>query len=891
LCGALHLGPEEARELKESARRERHPPSRAATGEGPHTPLRVEVLGTLAVWIAGKQITVRSRPQQAVLGLLAIDHGKPVPLESILELLRGEHPNHIARDAVQSRVSQLRRTLQIGEYQDSVERTLAWGSGGYRLQVGAEELDLSAFRRLAGQADVARRANFIGGACKLYGQAFELCRGEPCANVDMLKNHPSVTKLRRELTEVLMRYAEVAAELGRHSLVVRHLEAFAARDRLNERVHASLMIALAGSGEQARAIQVYEDLRSRLKDDLGIDPGPGLSAAHLRVLRQEVFAVSAPQIRTVVGAAHLIPRQLPNVPYYLCGREDELTNLNALLDEHVGTPSPTVAAVTGMGGIGKTALAVYWAGQVADRFPDGQLYADMRGFAPSGSPASPTEVVQRFLAAFGVPDAEMPSDFDSQITLLRSVLAAKKVLVMLDNARNAEQVRPVLPGTSGCFVLVTSRNRLTGLVASPGARPLPLDPLTEEHSRMLFAHALGEEPVANEACAVHDIVNLCGGIPLALCNAVAQAAARPQAPLAEMATAMRDEYGLLDALETRDETTSMRAVFSWSQAKLATRAERMFRFLCVHPGSDVTVATAASLAGVSLREAYLLLADLADECLVTEHQLGRYTYHPLLRAYAAEILQDRESEAERRAGTHRLIDHYLHSVIAAWGRIVPSRRPPLVQPLLRDVVPLRFCSASEAESWLLAERRVLLTLMELAAEGEFTPHVWELPSVAFPLLEGSVSSRAMLDALDRALATAQKLDDIDGQLTAHEHLAGLLSQEGACAQADQHLSEVFALARQLHGECSAGLARLRAGGTSHVGLEEAEQALQMYRDVEDLEGRLRILRLVRWFLVHHGDRAGAEEFRSQIQELRGASKPPSLPLCDKSVLLLAMFIC
>jgi DNA-binding SARP family transcriptional activator/tetratricopeptide (TPR) repeat protein/DNA-binding XRE family transcriptional regulator len=866
LSRALDLGPTEAQELGESARHEPRLADPAAHTE-PAVPLRIDVLGQLAVWIWGELVPVGSHAQQAVLGLLAINHGRPVGQETIFELLRGEHEQPVRNGStiVQSRISQLRRTLRIGDYEDGVERSLAFVVGGYQLRIGPAELDLSVFRELTSQAEAAGKEDDSATACLLYGKAFAFCHGEPCANVSMLTEHPALIRVRRELTDALLQYVDVAGDIGRYDLVVQHLEAFAAGDPLNERVHAGLMIALAGSGEQAQAIRVYEELRKRLKRDLAIDPSPGLKAAHVSVLRQDFPSMHLPQPHVAVNVVHQVPWQLPPPPRWLLGREDELASLTDALNQHVSAHSPRVVALTGMGGIGKTALAVYWGHQVADRFPDGQLYINLRGFGPSGNPASPPEIVRRFLTALGVPDAGIPSAFDAQLAIFQNLLMTRKVLVMLDNARNAEQVRPVLSGVSRCFVVVTSRNQMTGLAASHGAHLMPLDCLSEDQSRVLLARGLGEARVAGAKQAVMDIVSSCAGLPLALCSTIAQAAARPHAALAELASAMRNEYGRLDALETRDETTSMRAVFSWSQAKLSAEQERMFRRLSVHPCSDITVAAAASLAAVPARGAYLTLAELADEYLVTEHQPGRYTCHELLRAYAAEILQNRESDQERRAAVQRLLDHYLQSVALAWYYLVPARRPPLVPPSLSGVVPAMFRSAAEATAWLHAERHSLLTLVQVAADGEFVPHTWELPWAAAPFLNEEVAWRVMARALNRALAVARKVGDVDGQLVVHQHLGELQRRYGARADADHHLLEVLALAHRLSDACSAMLSRLRASGDPSMAMAEAEQALKLYQDAGDLEDQLRFLRTAWWQLVHG---AGQNGNASEIFQLR-----------------------
>jgi DNA-binding SARP family transcriptional activator/transcriptional regulator with XRE-family HTH domain len=732
LCEALGLGPEDAQELEQCVQRGRR--SEASTaGSGPSKPLWIAVLGPVAVLVHGESVPVGSQVQQAILGLLAIQCGAPVQPEAILELSRGEQPVPVARNYVQSRVSRLRLMLRTGKFDGDARQTIASVVGGYMLQVGPTELDLLVFSEFAMRAEAAYRTHDVETACLLYERAFELCRGEPCANVSLLAGHPAVTRLRREVADAILRYAEASSELGRHDLVLRRLESLAVSEPLDERVHARLMIALAGSGQQAQALRVYEELRTRLQRELGIYPSAELSAAHLSVLRQTVSSAHLSSTRThdVTHAAHdRVLQQLPTAHRYLYGREAELADLTSLLDQHRRDHSQMVVAVTGMGGIGKTALALYWAGQVAQRFPDGQLYADLRGFAPSGSPASPTEVLRRFLSAFGLPDVEIPLDLDRQLALFRSAVATKRVLIVLDNARNAEQVRSVLPGTPGCFVLVTSRNRLTGLLASHGGPRLPLDCLSEEQSRLLLNDRLCGEQLANGDRGLGDIAVLCAGLPLALCNAVARAEGQTRMPLGELTAAMPDEFGRLDALETGDETTSLRAVFSWSQATRNRRAAQMLRFLSMHPGPSVTLAAAASLAGVPLRDAYLTVTELSDEYLITEERPGRYTSHELVRAYAAETAQKQEAKEDRRAAKHRMLDHYLQTLAVAWHRLAPSREKLLLPPPLPGVVRAELPSAVEATAWLRSERHALPVMIQLAAEEGFSPHAWELPLAA-----------------------------------------------------------------------------------------------------------------------------------------------------------------
>jgi hypothetical protein len=375
-----------------------------------------------------------------------------------------------------------------------------------------------------------------------------LWRGDPLADVDVLSGNPGITLLRQQLVAVLLRYAETACALGQYRTVLPRLQALAAAEPLNESAHACLMIALAGSGQQAAAIRIYEDLRSRLDRELGLYPGEELAEAHVRVLRQDIRAGGRGHAHArgaaqadVAHVAPVVPRQLPAASRYFTGRDRELDILSGLMERNAReTDGVVVSALTGMAGIGKTALAVYWAHQVADRFPDGQLFADLRGSSPFGASVPPAEVVSGFLTALGVPPSGIPLDAVDRAALYRSLLADRRTLIVLDNAQDAEQVRSLLPGSPGCLVLVTSRSRLTGLAAGEGAHLLPLDVLTDSESRDLLATSLGARRVMAESAAVSELIVLCARLPLALCDVAARVAARPGLPLALLAAEVRD---------------------------------------------------------------------------------------------------------------------------------------------------------------------------------------------------------------------------------------------------------------------------------------------------------------------------------------------------------------
>jgi DNA-binding SARP family transcriptional activator/transcriptional regulator with XRE-family HTH domain/tetratricopeptide (TPR) repeat protein len=829
-------------------------------------------LGPLEAWADGMPLSLGPPARRAVLGLLLADPGVPVRRDEIVDVLWGASPPRTAVGLVQAHVSRIRRLLSPYSRFGADDGVIRSTGGTYRLTVSAREMDLLVFRDLVTRATAARAAGDDVTALECYEHAVDLWRGEPLADVDVLRGHPGITALRQELAGVLLRYAEVACALGQHHRVLPRLRALAEDEPLNEPAHAHLMIALAGSGQQVAALRVYENVRSRLDRELGIYPGEELAEAYVRVLRQDISAENRrrPHARpSALPAGHVVPRQLPTGPRSFVGRAGELAVLSALAEWDLGRASGVaIAALTGMAGIGKTALAVYWAHQVADQFPDGQLFVNLRGSGPSGMPVMQTDAVRGFLTALGAPPARIPPDTDGQAALYRSLLVGRRMLIVLDNAQNAEQVRPLLPGSPGCLVLVTSRNRLTGLAAAEGARLMTLGVLTEAESHDLLASNLGAGQAITESATVTELIALCGGLPLALCDVAARAVARPSLPLAALSAEMRDERRRLDALETGEQVTSVRMVFSWSRARLGGPAARMFRLLGIHPGPDITVPAAASLAGLSPGLAYLAVAELCDEHLLTEYVPGRYTCHELLRSYAAEEVSAREGEVGRRAATHRMLDHYFRAAAMAAAFLYP-RQPEITWTPSRQGVTLeRFAGPGEAAEWFENEQHVLLSVIRQAAEGGYAPYAWKLPWTAGWYLRGEACWQRLAAAQEAALVVAARLNDLGGLVMARQQLGWLRFLLGDIVSAGHHLDEAIELARRYGNvrlRALAGLSRayvLQAQDRTPEAMIQARQALRLYRAVGDTRGEARALYTIGGHLVQFGDNQQAVKFAS-----------------------------
>jgi hypothetical protein len=386
-------------------------------------------------------------------------------------------------------------------------------------------------------------------------------------------------------------------------------------------------------------------------------------------------------------------------------------------------------------------LAVRFAHQVADRFPDGQLYVNLQGFGPSGPPVTPDTALRGFLGALGMAPEAIPADAGNQAALYRTLLAGKQMLILLDNARDEAQVRPLLPGVPGCLVIVTSRSELTGLAAAEGACPLPLDVLTEEDAANLLARRLGRDRLVREPGAAEELASLCSGLPLALAIVATRAAARPGLALADLAVELLNAQSRLDALETGDPATSVRAVFSWSYQQLSEPAARIFRLAGLHPGPSITTHAAASLAGIPAGHARRLLTELTRANLLIEHAVGRYTFHDLLRAYAADLASMSDGTDDPRVALTRLFDHYVATAAAAMDRLHPAEPRPRIPPTPFPAADL--VTPQEALSWLDAERPALVAVSIHAATEGWPRHAMDLSGILYSYLQGGYPIESM----------------------------------------------------------------------------------------------------------------------------------------------------
>ncbi|MEU8080537.1 BTAD domain-containing putative transcriptional regulator [Catellatospora citrea] len=822
------------------------------------------VLGPLAVHRDGAPVELPAAMLRRLLAVLLSRANQPISADRLADTLWDGSPPATARKTLQVYVHRLRTAL--GD-----PARVAHGPGGYRIAATAAELDSLAFADLLAQARAARRDGDDARAADLFAQALRLWRAEPYADLpaDALLAD-EVQRLSEEHLRAREESLGLRLDLGGHAEAGSELAALAAAHPFRESLLALLMLAHYRAGRRADALEVFRAGRARLADELGIDAGAALRRLHAAVLRDDprLDRVAVSDLDTLTeaaaaGPAGTVPAQLPADTPVFSGRTAELEKLAGLLPGDRGLTTVVISAISGTAGVGKTTLAVHWAHRIAERFPDGQLYLNLRGFDPDGTAMGSAEAVRSLLDAFAVPPERIPATLDGSLGLYRSLLAGKRVLVVLDNVRDAEHVRPLLPGSPTCLVLVTSRNQLPALVATEGARPLALGLLSDGEARELLSRRIGPDRVAAEPDAVEQIVRLCGGLPLALAIVAARAAISADVPLRELADRLRAEGAGLDAFTGWDAATDVRAVFSWSYRALSTPAARMFRLLGLHPGPDLAMPAAASLAGVPLAAAQSALAELDRAHLVTEHVPGRYQCHDLLHRYAAELAESAEPDAERHAALGRLLDHYLHTAQQADRRLEAVRQPLAIDPPADGTLVDDPGDAAAAVAWFTAEHACLVAAVNRAAATGWDLRAWQLSWQLTTYLDRRGHWSDLITVLTAALGATARLGDRPAQAHLHRHVARTQVRLGrhndALASFHAALEQYRAVddhAGQGHTHHNLGVA-LEMQGRTEQALHHTEQALALYTTAGYLPGQARALNGIGWYRALAGDHRAA----------------------------------
>ncbi len=669
--------------------------------------MELRLLGAVRMLVVGAEIDLGPARQRCVLAALAVHPDQVISVDRLTECVWGDCSPHRARQTLVSYLSRLRQVLAGAE--GAIERR----PGGYALAIEPSDVDLYRFRRLRSQA----RAETGRRAAELLEQALDQWQGEALAGLSGDWAEAERDRLHRERWDAEWDLTDALLGLGHGESLVAGLATRAAEHPLDERVAGQYLLALHRAGRTADALAHYRRLRDRLVEDLGTDPGTALRDTHQQILVGDP-ALAVPAREKPAGQV-VTPRQLPAAPAPFVGRTDLLGQLDAV------TTSGTVViwALAGAGGIGKTALAVHWARRRLDRFPDGQLFLDLRGFSADGEVMDPATALRGLLATLGVEPGRIPDDAHAQGALFRSLVAGKRMLLLIDNAVDTSQVASLLPGSESCTVLVTSRNLLSGLLAGYGARPLRLDALVGVEARALLSGKLGEERIAAEPEAVDDLLRFCGGFPLALSIVAGLAQARPRLPLAALVAELR-EFGL-GALDGGDPAASLPSVLSWSYRRMSPGQLTMLVLVGIAPGTDIDLRAIAALAGLPKEEARTVLLSLERASLIEQHAAGRFAMHDVIRRHAVDTARTLPEEV-RSAALHRVVDFYLHSAYAA-DRIIDPHAPQVaIDDAAMGVDPVALADVSAASAWLSAEHDQLLAAQRTAAVQGRHEAAWQL---------------------------------------------------------------------------------------------------------------------------------------------------------------------
>ncbi|HET9170920.1 MAG TPA: BTAD domain-containing putative transcriptional regulator [Actinospica sp.] len=833
--------------------------------------MQFEILGPMRVTVSGQAVRIGSARQRAVLAVLLLAAGRTVSVDRLIDAVWGDQPADSALNLVRTYVWRLRALLT-----EDGEPRLETEPAGYLLRVKPGELDLGEFERLAGEGRAALAREEAFAAARQLREALDLWRGEPLADVTLHGADLAAETLRLAESRVAVLEERVEADLalGRHEELVGELRQYAAQHPLRERITGSLMVACYRSGRQADALAAYRALRSALVGELGVEPGAAVRELHERILNADPELregrVARPQ------SARRTPRQLPAAPGHFTGRSEELGALKALV-EHGDQPVGTVVicAIDGMGGIGKTALALHAAHLLADRYPDGQLFLDLHGYTKGMEPRDPADALAVILQSLGVPSRQIPPALDARAALYRDRLADTRTLVVLDNAASDEQIRPLLPGGSECTVLITSRTRLRSL---DDAYIVPLDLLPVEHAVTLLRAMAGPRHSGVDDAVFGQIAELCGRLPLALRIAGGLLRRRPAWTAEHLIEKLKEGGPGLGVF--RDAKGDLTGVFDLSYRTLPDGQRLLFRRLGLLPGQDTDAYAVAALLGWDTDDAEQALQDLVDHHLLSEPVFGRYQMHDLIRQHT-QMLAEQDAAADRAEALNRLMDYYQYvsQRADAW---FSRYRKPMVPGRVPAQAP-EFADAERAIAWLRAERANLQACVQRAvaqaqddrivglvagleqivredgprsyAVGMHTTATEAAQRLGDPVLRsraltglGAAKTLALdfpgaLEALDQAAAVSLEQDDRSGLAMARAERSVALRMSGDLDGALRELDGAVAGFAELDdplGQAASytelGLSRYLSGNAARAAQELAE-SLRLYRQIGDRRGQ------------------------------------------------------
>ena len=842
-------------------------------------PVDFGVLGPLSAEVAGTPVPLQSAKTRVVLASLLLRPNRTVSVEELVDRLWDEDPPNGARNATQSYVMRLRKAL------GSAGSLISTQPAGYLIEAPDSSVDLGRFRARIAAADDARQQSLPQAESRELRAALAMWRGAPLSDVPSdLLHVQEVQRLAEERLTALERLMDVELSLGRHAEVIGELYGLTEENRLRERFWGQLMLALYRADRQADALTAYRKVSTILREELGIDPGEGLRELHQRILvsNKTRRVMPAPQPRKPAPSTTgtwTAPFQLPAAVPDFVGRDDLVERIRELAVGAEHEHSVPIVVLSGPPGAGKTALAVHAAHLLRGDFPDGALWVNLRGYSTS-PPLAATDALSRFLRALGVTVDHIPHEVDEQSTLLRTLLAGRKVILVLDNAASPEHVRPLLPADSSCAVLITSRSNLPGLTALNGARRLPVDIVSPAAATTLISKIVGADRVAAEPAAAVDLAATCGFLPLSLRIAATNLAISSGLSISEYVRELKSG-SRLDAMAIEgDDQAAVRLAFDLSYSTLKPTLSHFFRMLSLIPGPDFDVRAAAALTDVGQAQAQRMVAALVSANLLGENGSGRYAFHDLIKEFAAERLQDQETEDERQHARERLFGFYLRWANSASLFVYADSHAVCMPDIALSEPDPEWTDASSAMNWLEREAENLVAMTCITPTHGLP--VWTLADAIATYLNRGRYDSIWKSAFTSALTAAQQFGSAAAQASAHRGLGRLYLQHTQYDEAEQHVVKAIELYRKtgdVVNEARAlnGLVAVMVDtGRFDEAVRRSQEALRLIDETADPGGRGTYLLNYSLLLFHFGQALEGTAVVEQVRQLASEDDYPTL---------------